>query len=148
MRSHLVSAALRHVRDAEHLASEGPNRSLDQALHLAGFAPECVRKACFDERWADHALGHDIRDATDTVVDFLLGYDPDSHRYGVDLAVMELPLRAQHWRPDLRYECSGSVERRIGATGAREVIAEARRFVDQRVAALWCDGVITSEAFQ
>ena len=37
----LVSAALRHARDAEWLA----HRSPDQAYHLAGYAPECARKA-------------------------------------------------------------------------------------------------------
>lgn len=37
----LISAALRHVRDAEQLLTSSP----DQAWHLADFGPECIRKS-------------------------------------------------------------------------------------------------------
>ena len=57
----LLSAALRHVRDAEHLAT--PNHSghsPDQAYHLAGFGPECARKATLYHRLFDKPLGHTL----------------------------------------------------------------------------------------
>ena len=58
-RPDLLSAAIRHVRDAELLASTaGPNRSLDQAFHLAGFAPECARKATLPRSTFDKSIGH------------------------------------------------------------------------------------------
>lgn len=147
-RRHLVSAALRHLRDAEHLVEEGPHQSVDQALHLVGFASECVRKGGFDEQIVDHAIGHDVRDGTDAVVDFLVGYDPEAHRYGVHDDAIHLPLRYQHWRPDVRYEATGAAEERIGVVGVRSVIEEARTFTDERVEALWCDGIITVEALR
>jgi hypothetical protein len=57
----LFSAALRHLRDAEHLAdATTPHGSLDQAYHLAGFAPECGRKATIAADWMNKALGHDL----------------------------------------------------------------------------------------
>ena len=37
----LLSAARRHITDAEHLLEPGLHQSQDQAWHLAGFAPEC-----------------------------------------------------------------------------------------------------------
>ena len=55
-RASFISAALRHTRDAEHLLASGPHRSLDQAFHLAGFGPECARKACLSESWADKTI--------------------------------------------------------------------------------------------
>jgi hypothetical protein len=144
-RSDLASAALRHVRDAEHLANVGAHRSLDQALHLAGFASECIRKGCFDDALADKALGHDIRDATDSVVAFLVTYDPDAARYGLGADAAELPERAEKWHPNVRYQRTGHAASSIGATGVGAVVAEARRFVDERVLALFCDGVIGSD---
>lgn len=42
----LLSAALRHLRDAEHLAdASNLHGSLDQAYHLAGFGPDCRYQA-------------------------------------------------------------------------------------------------------
>jgi hypothetical protein len=58
----LLSAALRHVRDAEHLAT--PNHSgysPDQAHHLAGFGPECAQKATLQ------AIVREARDLVDRI---------------------------------------------------------------------------------
>ncbi len=93
-RASLISAALRHVRDAEHLlASEPPYRSVEQALHLAGFGPECARKGCVDEDIADKALGHEFEKADESVVDLLLAIDPSASRYGLDEHTLQLPHR-------------------------------------------------------
>ncbi len=53
----LLSAARRHIADAEHLLAHGAHRSEDQAWHLAGFGPESVRKACLEGRDARSRLG-------------------------------------------------------------------------------------------
>lgn len=139
-RPSLISAALRHVRDAEHLLTPGPHRSVEQALHLAGFGPECARKGCVDEGIADKALGHDIAGADDSVVDLLLALDPSASRYGLDGHARELPLRAEHWTADCRYMATGEPSLLEGTVAA--VVQEARAFVDGRVADLWCDGIL------
>lgn len=143
-RAELVSAALRHVRDAEHLLEPGPHRSVEQALHLAGFGPECARKACVDEQLADKALGHEIKDATDAAVGMLLAIDPSASRYGIDVHNIELPLRAQHWSADCRYMATGTAEDHHVAA----VVKEARDFVDRCVADLWCDGSLPGESLR
>jgi hypothetical protein len=139
-RAALISAALRHVRDAEHLLAPGPHRSVEQALHLAGFGPECARKACLDEEVADKALGHDIDGAGDPAVDLLLALDPSASRYGIDGHASELPHRARHWNLECRYMATGepaSIEQMVA-----DVVREARAFVDRCVADLWCDGAV------
>src|SRR5262245_44496192 len=78
----LVSAALRHVRDAEHLLDAGADHaSPDQAYHLAGFGPECVRKATLSIRWLDLAISHGFDDLAESLVDFAVSIDPLAHRY-------------------------------------------------------------------
>jgi hypothetical protein len=137
-RASLISAALRHVRDAEHLFASGEHRSIEQALHLAGFGPECARKACVDEEIADKALGHDFRGGDDAVVDLLLALDPSASRYRLDEHT--LPHREQYWSLDCRYMATGALARSEEAVAA--VIAEARGFVDGCVEDLWCDGAL------
>lgn len=139
-RAALISAALRHVRDAEHLLEPGPHRSVEQALHLAGFGPECARKACVDEEIADKALGHDIGGADDPTVDLLLALDPSASRYGIDEHTLKLPHRAKHWSVECRYMATGEAERIEKDVAA--VVDEARSFVDGCVADLWRDGAL------
>jgi len=66
----LVSAALRHVGDAAALLGESPA----QAFYLAGYGPECARKACL-ARWSDQeedarnrAIGHRYDDPAETAL--------------------------------------------------------------------------------
>lgn len=145
-RDALLSAALRHIRDAEHLLARGAHRSVEQALHLAGFAPECARKGCVDDAITDHALGHDIRDATDTTVDLLLAFDPAASRYAIDEQAARLPHRAAHWRPDCRYMATQSPE--VNESRAEDVVREARSFVDDCLLALWSDGVLADDVLR
>jgi hypothetical protein len=140
----LISAALRHLRDAEHLLLPGPHRSVEQALHLAGFGPECARKGCVDEDLADQALGHDIEDAEDSVVDFLLAMDPAASRYGIDEHRSRLSSWARHWRPACRYMATDAPEPL--ATVVADVLSEARGFVDDCVLDLWSDGLLPAKA--
>jgi glutathione S-transferase len=131
----LVSAALRHVRDAEHLLDAGPHTSIDQAYHLAAFGPECVRKASLSLRWLDKELGHGAETLADDLVDLVVALDPVAHRYE------PRAYRARHpelsrWRVECRYARTGAQEQpRVEA-----LCREARATVDGTVAALWADG--------
>jgi hypothetical protein len=152
-RAALISAALRHVRDAEHLLAPGPHRSIEQALHLAGFGPECVRKACVDENMADKAFGHEFARADESVVDLLLALDPSASRYGLDEHTLKLPHREKHWSVDCRYMPTGELDARTGQPKLKEedvadVVREAREFVDDCVVELWCDGVLSEDGLR
>jgi hypothetical protein len=150
-RAALISAALRHVRDAEHLLTSREHRSIEQALHLAGFGPECARKACVDEDITDKALGHDIKAADDSVVDLLLALDPWASRYGLD--AHKLKEREKHWSIDCRYMQTGELDVKTGTPKLSDedvaaVVEEARAFVDGCVDDLWCDGTLPEEGLR
>ncbi len=132
----LVSAALRHARDAEHLADPGNRRrSPDQAYHLAGFGPECARKATLASRRFDKAIGHRLDGAIDSVIDVAVALDPWALRYEPLDWHARYPNLAQ-WDPASRYERTGSRnERQVEA-----VVADARQAVDTMFTALWADG--------
>jgi len=134
-RASLISGALRHVRDAEHLAANGDHRSVDQAQHLAGFGPECARKACLSERWADKAIGHDFGTAGERAVAFAAAIDIGAHRFRPDDWVGRYPTLGS-WRPDVRYNPTGTA---VAESTAR-LIEQCRRAVDDVVFALWTDG--------
>lgn len=127
-----LSAALRHVRDAEYLAEPGaPYRSPDQAYHLAGFGPECARKATLHGRLFDQALGHAL--GPDTVaLEFVLAIDPAAHRYEPRSWAARFPALTR-WSPDCRYE-------RTGTRDPADMIREAGELVDRITTALWADG--------
>lgn len=130
----LVSAALRHARDAERLLEPGDAASPDQAFHLAGFGPECARKAALSARWFDQALGHDFGEAGERVLDLVAALDPIAHRYAVDDYPSRFPALAK-WNVSCRYHRTGE-----HAAEAPFLVAEARECVDEIVLALWMDG--------
>ncbi|MEM9458219.1 MAG: hypothetical protein AAGF11_28850 [Myxococcota bacterium] len=136
-----VSAALRHVRDAEHLLVDGDHRSVDQAYHLAGFGPECARKACLGIRWADKALGHNsAEEDARLVLEVLLAVDAHAHRYRIGGGQWgESPYPALgRWGPESRYVATGTHE----PAEARALVAECREIVDRITTALWADGLL------
>ena len=98
-----ASAALRHIRDAEHLAEPGVHSSRDQAWHLAGFAHECARKAFIYEGWIPKMLGHEFDRAGERVVQIAIALDPRAGRFPVAAWARRYPAIA-HWRPEHRYE--------------------------------------------
>jgi len=81
-RDALISAALRLVRDAEHLLEPGAQQFPDEAYYLAGFGPECARKACLESRSFDKVLGHDFADFAESTLDVACALDPHAHRLG------------------------------------------------------------------
>jgi hypothetical protein len=133
--SGLVSASLRHVRDAEHLASPGAHQSLEQAYHLAGFGPECARKATLSERWLDQAIGHGFGDVGERVLELATALDQRAARYAPGSLGVTYPALAS-WDVSCRYERTGA--RSAGEVGA--ICEQARTAVDAIVLALWLDG--------
>jgi len=131
------SAAIRHIRDAKHLLSDGCGQSIDQAWHLAGFAPECIRKACLIERWGDKPLGHLLGADNDALLELLLALDPPAWRYSLrDWGASASQLTS--WKPDHRYDRTGSRDK----VDTIALVDEAETKVFQILAELWADGRI------
>jgi hypothetical protein len=134
----LVSAALRHVRDAEWLADRAnPRASADQAWHLAGYGPECVRKATLRTRAFDKTIGHRFQSGGEDVLDVATALDPFALRYEPGGWAIRFPS-LEEWRETARYERTGSVMQKRYAVA--ELVDQAGRAVDAVVAALWADG--------
>lgn len=132
----MVSAALRHARDAEVLATNGsPGRSLDQAYHLAGFGPECARKATLALRTLDKTIGHRFDDGADDVLDLAEALDPLCHRYRPRDWTTRWPSLAG-WSEQVRYDRTGTHDE----AKVLRLVGEARDAVDAVVLALWADG--------
>ena len=138
-----ASAAARHLRDAEHLASEGPHRSPDQAWHLVGYVLECSRKACVASGWIPKLLGHDFTDGSEVVVEVAIALDPRASRMPVRGWNARYP-EVGAWRPDHRYDRTGTLE----ATPARDLtslLGVARAAVDDVTVALLLEGEVAME---
>jgi hypothetical protein len=129
----LISAALRHVRDADDLLRASP----DQSWHLAGFGPECARKACLQEKWLDHALGHDLAEWSDEVLDLALALDTQAGRYEVRDLASRFPVLAS-WRVKSRYDRTGTRTE----PQARALVEQAADLTYELAAELWMDGII------
>lgn len=131
-----VSAALRHIGDAEYLLAAGSGHgSPDQAFHLAGFAPECIRKGILSLRWLDKAIGHGADASSADLLDFAVAIDPIAHRYD-PLCQRGRADAFSAWKVDVRYERTGTRSH----AAAEELCVEARAAVDAVVLALWADG--------
>jgi hypothetical protein len=132
----LLSASLRHVRDSEALLDETARPSVDQAWHLIGFGPECVRKACLAEDWADKPLGHDLGDRAALLLDFAVALDPNAWRLGL---VQGSPVASlARWAPEVRYDRTGTAN----VDETRKAVAAAREFVDLAIVTLWSSGLL------
>jgi hypothetical protein len=131
----MISAALRHVRDAEHLLScSAGYTSPEQAYHLAGLGPECARKATISEPWLDKVIGHGITPWADEIVEFATALDPMAHRYDIRDFLNRYPELAR-WNIECRYAETGR-----NSAQAALVCRQAREIVDAIVIALWADG--------
>jgi hypothetical protein len=132
---HFSSAARRHIDDAERLL----DLSEDQAWHLAGFAHECARKACVEGSWVAKVLSHDFTNATEHVVAIAEALEPRRTRLPVARWTEAYPSVA-NWRPEVRYEKTGTAvrEKRDVAALVREgraaveAAAVARFFMGER----------------
>jgi hypothetical protein len=140
-----LSAALRHVRDAEHLLESDEHASPDQAWHLAGFAHECARKALLQDGWVARMLGHDFDDASEQVIDVAIALDSRANRLPLRDWARRYPTIAE-WKAEHRYE-------RTGASRAlrREVVGlvtQGRQAVDASVLALFLEGTLMIESLR
>jgi hypothetical protein len=133
----LASAALRHTADAAALAATSPV----QAYHLAGFGPECARKAALtftskqEEDEMYKAVGHGFKKDAEAALAVACALDPLASRY----ALRDWKARAPHvagWDPQCRYEKSDHFTVRQ----AEELVGEASALVEDVVVALWADG--------
>jgi hypothetical protein len=133
-----LSAALRHVRDAEHLSRTAEEHaSLDQSYHLAGFGPECARKAALGADTYARAIGHGVGPSSEAALRFALATDGAARRYDLEEWRTTYPALAG-WSESARYEPTGRRE----AAEVAALVAEARRIVDAITYALWADGRI------
>ena len=134
----MLSAALRHVRDAEHLLSADPSvQSPDQAFHLAGFGPECARKAALPRATFDQAIGHGVTDMSELALRFAVVTDPVARRYDIQGWSGRYPALLR-WREAARYDQTGThLDHEV-----RAVVTEAREIVDRIAFALWADGQV------
>jgi hypothetical protein len=108
-RGKLVSASLRHPRVAEQLVADGPERSLDEAFHIAGFGPECAQAACLGEEWFARAVGHGFHTGASENLKFLLALDPSARRYLPADWGAQYPI-PNEWTVTSRYQPTGTFD--------------------------------------
>lgn len=140
-----ASAALRHIRDAEHLVASEEHRSLDQAWHLSGFAHECARKAFLDNGWVPKLLGHDFTQANEEVLDIAIALDPRAGRYPM-LAWPTRYASIERWHPNHRYERTGTAEMKVHGRNVAALVEEGRSAVDECLLLLFLDGRLELES--
>lgn len=140
-----ASAALRHIRDAEHLLTSAGHISRDQAWHLAGFAHECARKACLENGWVPKVLGHDFSSASEAVLDFAIAFDPRAGRFPVRTWASRAPA-VTAWHPNHRYERTGTIDRTAGRD-VDALVKQGREAVEDCILALFLNGTLKGESF-
>jgi hypothetical protein len=131
----LVSAAVRHIRDAEALLASSP----DQAWHLAGFGPECMRKAVLTLPWAGKALGHDLDGSEAVVLSLVLELDPHARRYQGTTRLGSHAI-LNRWDVKHRYDQTGT-----WVQSAPELVATCSTEVQRLLASIVACGLLRSE---
>lgn len=120
--------------------SEGgtkPYHSFDQVWHLAGFGPECARKARFPEAQWRKLLGHELGHVSDAILDWIEAIATEAAR--ADLRrLVDGHLELARWKPDHRYQKSGTTTQ----AQARKIYDQAEQVTDRLLASLWVDGHI------
>jgi hypothetical protein len=106
--------------------------SEDQAWHLAGFAPECARKACIEENLLDRVLGHDLGADADVWIDWWIPLDGMAWRYRLT-GWADQDNVLQKWSPAHRYEPTGT---RSGPAVVA-LVSACRRQTERVTADLW-----------
>lgn len=156
----LVAAAQRHLRDAAYLADyahdhpahrdgEPVYRSLAQAYHLAGFAPECIRKAILGTRTFDKALGHRFRQAGDPhsnedMLAVIMATDPFAARYySTSSAWAQAYPALAAWAETARYDADN--DPKFEPAKVAELLHSADSAVQGIVLRLWLDGRLPEE---
>lgn len=128
----LASAALRRIADAQRLLlpEGGSAGSFDQSWHLAGFGPECARKAALTSGQLSRILGHDLADAD--LTGWVLALDTAT------TAAARQPAPTGGWRPEHRYEATGTREEEA----ARALLRACEDDTLQILGRLWAEGLL------
>jgi len=133
----LLSAALRHVSDARSLLPSSPA----QAAYLAGYGPECARKASLapwkneEEERRNRMIGHRFDAPAETALRWFCDLDPLASRYALRGWRHRYPVLGE-WSESARYGRSDSVSR----GKAERMVNAAERLTESTVALLWADG--------
>lgn len=156
----LVAVAQRHLRDAAYLANhqdahpahrdgEPVYVSLAQAYHLAGFAPECIRKALLSSRAFDKTLGHRFHpptapQANEDMLAVIMATDPFAARYYSPRSswAQAYPALAA-WTENARYD--RDADPKFDRERVRALLDSARDAVNGVVLSLWLDGRLPEE---
>lgn len=129
----LASAALCHIDDAGSLVASSPMG----AFYLAGYGPECARKAALTfamEKEAaelDKAVGHGFDNDAETALAIVCALDPLAVRYTLRGWKGRAPI-LKDWKEHVRYGKSDA----IGEQRARRMLEAARELVEEVTTAL------------
>lgn len=133
----LVSAALRHISDARTLLPSSPV----QAMYLAGYGPECIRKAALmrlpgdEEDQRNRAIGHRFGKPEELTLKLFCDSDTLAPRYRLTGWKSQVNVLGD-WKEDLRYGRSDSVPR----GRATRLVDACETLTVQTLADLWSDG--------
>ena len=125
----MLSAALRHLTDAQCLTAESP----DQSFHLAGLAHECALKATLADPRLNQAIGHPGDPAELPAVECALALDPLAARYRTTKRGPAL----SEWTLNCRYSRTGA-----WAPHGPGAVNEAAETFGAIAAAIFADGRI------
>jgi hypothetical protein len=133
----LVSATLRHLSDARTLLTSSPV----QAMYLAGYGPECIRKAALmrlpeeDEDQRNRTIGHRFGKPEELALRLFCDGDLLASRYGLT-GWKKKENALGDWKEDLRYSRSDSVTSRQ----ATKLVEASEKLAMRTLTDLWCDG--------
>ena len=125
----MLSAAFRHLECAQNLLATSP----DEAWYLAGYVPECTRKAVISSGEFLKIIGHD---PGSRILNFVIAGDVEAHRAGVDQWSMSESWGK--WSPEHRYDRTSEARKVTAAT----LVAEAENRLWNVVVSAWTDGRI------
>ena len=134
--SAMVSAALRHIEDAHWLLDISPV----QAAYVAGYGPECARKAALAS-WTDREnlrnrmIGHRFDQTAEIALSLFCDLDPLAPRYNLQRWTSRRSTLGE-WKEDLRYARSDALPR----ARARRIVEAATALTTETLAKLWADG--------
>jgi hypothetical protein len=128
-----VSAVIRHWNDSILLQD---NCRYDNAAYHAGYVVECALKGLVRHGGPSPvALGHDLTLLAGGALSLAILLSPSLSRYPTPQAGT-LPSLPPAWRPEMRYQRTGSVAR----GDCQKIILAAQSYLEQVTMALILDG--------
>lgn len=93
----------------------------------------------FADPWGLKALGHLVGEAGDEIAGWLAALEPLPHRYRAHAAAGQL-VDLEGWRPEARYEATGTTDN--SGRNLEAAIKAAETFAHGCIAMLWADGIV------